>query len=224
MTRTTAALPIPAKHLPAVVSALRANNHSNSADVAFLGDGVAYLNVGSVTYTNENRASGVSLSCVPPEWRALADATCETCYGSGLTAPPPEFWKPQRPHRPCRGTGKPIRTLTVELLDPHAYTELSARARLERRRSHGEELIAREVDGQWYTGRVVSVDVVVAELVPVIRAKDADGLTQTVVSVIQANDGFDLPIMQWPRGTHPITPLGPPLTPGDWVAVLRTVD
>lgn len=41
-------------------------------------------------------------------------------------------------------------------LDPHEYTEESARARLERRRAKGEQLVMRHLNGTWYTGRIVN--------------------------------------------------------------------
>lgn len=49
---------------------------------------------------------------------------------------------------------------TVVVLEPHQYTEASARARLERRRKQGEELVMREFDGHWYIGRLVRGELV----------------------------------------------------------------
>jgi hypothetical protein len=41
-------------------------------------------------------------------------------------------------------------------LEPHEYTEHSARAALERRRAKGEHWVMRHLNGKWYLGRVIS--------------------------------------------------------------------
>lgn len=174
--------PIPTEHLPAVVAAVRA-------------DGVAYLNVGwSAKWTPPG---------APVQWRRLAEATCGCqCH---VAAPA------QGVHCDCRGTGKPIHTLTVEC----PTTTPIGRLRL----PNHLHLVG-WCDNPDCDNGSVSVDVVVAELVPVV---DESGPRPFI---IQSDDADRTPVLftATPLSLANITPLGPPLEPGDWVAVLRRVE
>ena len=60
----------------------------------------------------------------------------------------PHSHGPRQPRRNTVRVDGPLPTVTE--LDPHTYTEKSARARL----SRNPGLVMREIDGKWYTGQV----------------------------------------------------------------------
>lgn len=194
---------IPTEHLPAVVTALRT-------------DGVAYLNVGAVAHSAKGWGQTGTLK-PPAEWRVLADATCETCDGKGWLVCPycGESCSVDCPN--CPLPGKPIHTLTVEcewcvgdgwlLGEPDHYERGS------------DAYIACECnpnEDDPFTSPGVSVDVVVAELVPVVPY---DSPCTDTKHIVVSPDGAAHLHLSLIRG-HQITLLGPPLTPGDWVVRL----
>ena len=190
-------LPINPEHLPAVITALRA-------------DDVAYLNIGRLP----NVGPGVDPRPVSV-WGALADAECETCHGLGYveTLVPDGTGDMRCPD--CHD-GKPSHTLTVEC--NHLMVAVSYQGRPTTRKRCIQCLD---------TG-TVSVDVVVAELVPVYGNECSDDVAHFCHIEGWTPEGkqtYHRPLNQPDeRGeteTH-VTPLGPPLQPSDWVAVLRT--
>ena len=104
--------------------------------------------------------SGDLLHRPPTEWNGHL-LPCQTCDGDG------EFFTDLLGHVhdcPDCVDGHPI--IEHEMIEPHCYTEKAARARLSRRRRHGEDdLFMREIDGKWYTGRSVRVSV---QAVPIV--------------------------------------------------------
>lgn len=195
---------------PAVVAAL---------DV----DGVAYLNVGSVR-SDVSRQSWRPLYelVAPPEWRKLADEQCETCDGEGKlycdgcgghlcpdpicgdpTCPNPHYCPDDcdgsTPDCPDCHEGRPVHTINVPCvrcarLDQFAYDRGFD---LPGRRGHlRRSLLSAELINRDCDDGTVSVDVTV-RLVQ-FQGCDPD---------------------EWS-----ITPSGPPLSPGDFVAVFGKVE
>jgi len=93
---------------------------------------------------------------------------CETCEGRGCFDNPGADGRMYYPKCEMCLDGKRRIAVMVETFDPHPYSEQSGRARLSRRRRVGEELILREMSGQWFTGRLVTVGHVVVEWGPLV--------------------------------------------------------
>jgi len=221
-------LTIPAEHLPAAVTTLQA-------------DEVAYLNVGDGVVFGEPRPDPrhyiLTPTSAPPHglrrhnvhddvrcgescgnapdgarrlivgsWRALADATCESCW-RGQVSDGASFPTPER-CPDCRGTSKPIHRLSIRQHPEHAA---------------GGMVAMDTVPG--YDPRItVSVDVVVAELVPVIEVPDTGYPPNAPDRFFYVSKAGSLRLVDRIDKSdtyQPITPLGPPLTPGDWVAALE---
>ena len=115
--------------------------------------------------------TGTTATSMPEQVRRLTEP-CQTCDGTTDVYCAdddvfPDFCTD------CRD-GKPTFTLHQRVIEPHKYTEKSARARLQRRRENDDELFMIEMDGDWYTGRFIDLGDgwVIRDVLPITERND----------------------------------------------------
>ena len=110
----------------------------------------------------------------PPEQVRRLTEPCETCKGRGYVGHDSLMTSTTWKACPHCYDGKPTFTLHQRVIEPHKYTEKSARARLQRRRENDDELFMIEMDGDWYTGRFIDLGDgwVITDVLPITERND----------------------------------------------------